>query len=240
MSFRAVFLDFYGTLARATHWVSADDVLAEHGYTLNDGHRSIYYAGGIDGEEHHQHSQSRDHYNAWRRERTLAMLAAADVHPDEHELIVAKLAAGDAERVMEAYAEVPAVLAELRARGLRIVICSNWAWDLREAVAESGLTDAVDAMVSSAWVGARKPHPHIFAATLEIADARAEDILFVGDTWNADVEGPVAAGFQTLYLQREGHWDDRTAPADLSTLPAGVTVATDLAGLLGRLGSSVG
>ena len=30
----AVLLDYYGTLAHATHWVSADDVLAEHGYEL--------------------------------------------------------------------------------------------------------------------------------------------------------------------------------------------------------------
>ena len=30
----AVLLDYYGTLAHATHWISADDVLAEHGYEL--------------------------------------------------------------------------------------------------------------------------------------------------------------------------------------------------------------
>src|SRR5262249_48927227 len=30
----AVVLDYYGTLAHATHWISADDVLAQHGYEL--------------------------------------------------------------------------------------------------------------------------------------------------------------------------------------------------------------
>ena len=232
MSIRAVFLDFYGTLARATQWVSADDVLTEHGYALTDDHRAIYFAGGLDGTEHPEHSQSRDHYVAWQRERTLEMLAAADVHPDEHEMIIAKLAAGAAERVMEAYAEVPGILAEIRDRGLRIVICSNWDWDLREAVAESGLTGAVDAMVSSAWIGARKPHPRIFAATLEVGEVRADEVVFVGDTWNADVDGPRAAGFRALYLQRDDHWQDTTAPADLSSPPVGVTTAGDLTGLL--------
>ena len=99
-------------------------------------------------------------------------------------------------------------------RGLRIVICSNWDWDLREAVAESGLTAAVDAMVSSAWVGARKPHPRIFAAALAEAGVAPERAVFVGDTWGPDVVGPSEAGMTPLYLRRDGHWPDGTAPPD--------------------------
>ena len=75
MSVSAVLFDFYGTLARATRWVSADEVLGEHGYSLSAEHRAIYFADGLDGVEHDEHSQSRDHYVAWQHERTLAMLA---------------------------------------------------------------------------------------------------------------------------------------------------------------------
>jgi putative hydrolase of the HAD superfamily len=224
----AVLVDFYGTLARATTWVSADDVLTEHGYDLDVEHRAIYFADGLDGVEHDEHSQSRDHYVAWQRERTLAMLAASDVHPGEYEAIIEKLRAGAESRVLEPYDEVPSVLAELRARGLPIVICSNWDWDLREAVAESGLTDAIDAMVSSAWVGARKPHPRIYAAALAEVDAPAAEVLFVGDTWGPDVAGPLEAGLRPLYLRRDGHWPDGTAPPTTD----GVAVAADLRGIL--------
>jgi putative hydrolase of the HAD superfamily len=231
VTIRAVLADFYGTLARATTWVSADDVLAEHGYELDPEHRAIYFADGLDGVEHDEHSKSRDHYVAWQRERTLAMLAASDVHPGEYEAIVEKLRRGTETRVLEAYDEVGGVLAELRARGVRIVVCSNWDWDLREAVAESGLTDAVDAMVSSAWVGARKPHPRIYAAALAEAGVDASDVLFVGDTWGPDVAGPLEAGFRPLYLRRDGHWPDTTAPPD----PEGVTVAPDLTAALDLL-----
>src|SRR6478609_11696292 len=146
MTIRGILVDFYGTLARATTWVSADEVLAEHGYALDAEQRAIYFADGLDGIEHDDHSQSRDHYLAWQRERTLAMLAASDVHPGEYEAIIEKLRAGSETRVLEPYDEVPEVLAAVRARGLPVVICSNWDWDLREAVAESGLTDSVDAM----------------------------------------------------------------------------------------------
>ncbi len=227
----AVILDFYGTLARATTWISADEVLAEHGYALDPEHRAIYFADGLDGVEHDEHSRSRDHYLAWQRERTLAMLAASDVHPGEYETIIEKLRAGADQRVLEPYDEVPAVLAALRARGLRIVICSNWDWDLREAVAESGLTAAVDAMVSSAWVGARKPHPRIFAAAVAEAGVAPERAVFVGDTWGPDVVGPLEAGMTPLYLRRDGHWPDGTAPPDLGT----VAVAPDLRGITALL-----
>ena len=227
MTISAVLLDFYGTLARATRWVSADEVLTEHGYTLTDAQRTIYFADGLDGVEHDEHSQSRDHYLSWQRERTLAMLAASDVHPGEYDVIIDKLHAGAANRELEAYDEVPEVLATLRARGVRIVVCSNWDWDLREAVDESGLTDAIDAQVSSAWIGARKPHPRIYAAALAEAGVAAGETLFVGDTWGPDVEGPLAAGFRPVYLRRDGHWPDATAPADLGN----TTVAPDLRSL---------
>ncbi|MBK5288319.1 MAG: HAD family hydrolase, partial [Acidimicrobiia bacterium] len=196
MTITAVLLDFYGTLARATRWVSADEVLEAHGYRLSDEQRDVYFAGGLDGSEHHEHSQSRDHYTAWQRERTLAMLAASDVHPGEYETIIEKLQAGASDRQLDPYDEVAEVLAELRRRELRIVICSNWDWDLREAVEESGLTGHVDAMVSSAWVGARKPHPRIFAAALEEAGVSSNEAIFVGDTWGPDVVGPLAAGIR--------------------------------------------
>jgi putative hydrolase of the HAD superfamily len=227
---RAVIADFYGTLARATTWVSADEILREHGYTLSDEQRALYFADGLDGDEHDEHSRSRDHYLAWQRDRTLAMLAASDVHPGEYETIIGKLEAGAASRVLEAYDEVPAVLAALRARGVTVVVCSNWDWDLREAVTEAGLGDAVDALVSSAWVGARKPHPRIYAAALDAAGLAAPECLFVGDTWGPDVVGPLAAGLRPVYLDRPDHWPDGTAPASLHH--RGVTIARDLRALV--------
>ena len=134
MTTKAVLLDFYGTVARATRWVSADEVLAEHGYELPADAYQRWFNDGIDGMEHDEHSQSRDHYVAWQRERTLAMLAETDVHPGEYEEILTKLRGGAATRTIEAYDESAAVLQALRDRGLRLVICSNWDWDLAEAV----------------------------------------------------------------------------------------------------------
>ena len=114
----------------------------------------------------------------------------------------------------------------LRDQGLRLAICSNWDWDLTEAVDEVGLVDRVDVIVSSAWAGARKPHPRIFEHTLDKVGVAPGSVLFVGDTWGPDVVGPRGVGMTPVYLQREGHWPDDTAPADFAS--EDVTLAPDL------------
>jgi putative hydrolase of the HAD superfamily len=220
--FQAVLVDFYGTLARATQWVSVDVVLAEHGVELAEEVRDRFWNDGLDGIDHFEHSHSRDHYVDWQRNRLLSMLSETDLHPGEYEVVLEKLAKGNEARVLEAYDETLDVLAAVRERGCTVAICSNWDWDLAEAVEESGVTDAVDVVVSSAWAGARKPHPRIFEHTLEKVGVAPADSLFVGDTWGPDVVGPRAMGMTPLYLQRVGHWPDTTAPADLD----GETVET--------------
>jgi putative hydrolase of the HAD superfamily len=152
-------------------------------------------------------------------------------------VILEKLRAGSANRVIEAYDDSPEVLRDLRARGIRLVICSNWDWDLREAIAEAGLTDAFDAVISSAWVGARKPHPRIYADALAAAEVAPNEALFVGDTWGPDVEGPLAAGIRAVSLRRDGHWPDGTCPHDEPAL-TGTPVLPDLRGLLDLVGGA--
>jgi putative hydrolase of the HAD superfamily len=129
---------------------------------------------------------------------------------------------------MVAYPEAAAVLAELRARGLALWICSNWDWDLREAVAHSGLHDHVDEMISSAWVGARKPHPDIYEHTLAQAGVAPHEALFVGDTWSCDVVGPAEHGMTPVYVRRADREPDHTRPDGATTDHE----HTDLTGLL--------
>jgi putative hydrolase of the HAD superfamily len=226
----AVLFDFYGTLAEATHWVSIDVVLAEHGYELPVDVRDRWWNDGIDGIDHREHSQSREHYVAWQRERILGMLAETDVHPGEYEVILEKLRQGTEARVLEPYPEVHGVLDTLRQRGVPLAVCSNWDWDLLPALEEVGVLKRVDVVVSSAWAGARKPHPRIFEATLSKVGVEAADALFVGDTWGPDVVGPRAAGMTALYLRRPGRWPDDAAPADPGA--EGVPDAPDLTAVL--------
>jgi putative hydrolase of the HAD superfamily len=121
-----------------------------------------------------------------------------------------------------AFPEVPGVLAALRARGLALVVVSNWDVSLHGVLADTGLAGAVDAAVISAEVGAAKPDPAIFARALEAAGGVAPgDALHVGDSPEADVDGARAAGLDAVLVVRGG------APP-----PDGVRAIGDLSALL--------
>jgi putative hydrolase of the HAD superfamily len=95
-------------------------------------------------------------------------------------------------------------LARLGDRGLTRVCVSNWDIALGEVLERCGLAEALDGVVASAAVGARKPDPAIFAAALELAGCEPGEALHVGDTPVEDVDGAVAAGIPYLLLDRAG------------------------------------
>src|SRR5262249_24975728 len=146
---------------------SWEQLVAELGYSLPADVRDRWWNDGIDGIEHDEHSQSRDHYVAWQQSRVRAMLEDCGVSRGDQDVLIARVHEISGHRRIDAFGEVAAVLAELRERGLALAICSNWDWDLLQAVEGAGLLGTVDITVSSAWVGARKPHPRIYTHTLQ-------------------------------------------------------------------------
>jgi putative hydrolase of the HAD superfamily len=70
-----------------------------------------------------------------------------------------------------------------------------------------GLDGAMDGIVTSAQVGARKPDPAIFLPALRLADCSPDEVLYVGDTPEEDLEGGRAAGIRTLLIDRDGGAD---------------------------------
>ncbi len=228
---RAVLLDFYGTLARATSWgSSADEVFARHGFTLEPGAWDRWSAVDmVDGTEHVQHSSSREAYVAWERDNLLRRAVACGVGPDDAEALAGDLHAASKNFTLEPYPEVPEVLDQLRRRGVAVAVCSNWDWDLDRALAQAGLDGQVDVAVTSARAGARKPHPRIYRHTLEQLGTAAGEALFVGDTWEADVVGPGQAGLRAVHVQRP---DDRRPAPDAGP---DVTRVPDLRPLPGLL-----
>jgi putative hydrolase of the HAD superfamily len=210
---KAVVFDFYGTLAETPSWgPSWVELVAELGYELSPELRDRWWNDGIDGTEHDEHSQSRDHYVAWQQARVRGMLTEAEIPVADQDLLIARVREISGHRHIHAYPEIADMLGALRARGLALGICSNWDWDLAEAIDSAGLTDTTDLVVSSAWVGARKPHPRIYTHTLEQLGVEPESVLFVGDTWSCDVEGPTALGMRAVYVRRPHLGPDATAP----------------------------
>lgn len=128
---------------------------------------------------------------------------------------------------LDAYSEVPAMLAALRGRGLRLAILSNGTPAmLAAACAAGGIAGALDAVISVEQAGIFKPAPAVYAlvqAELGVPPARC---LFVsGNPW--DSQAARANGFAVLRVNRNADPDEYglrphlvAELPDLATLPA--------------------
>jgi putative hydrolase of the HAD superfamily len=101
------------------------------------------------------------------------------------------------------YAEVPDTLARWHGEGRRLVVASNWDISLHDVLERTGLREHIDAVATSAEVGAAKPDPALFTAALALVDAQPQDALHIGDQLEEDVEGARAAGIEGVWLRRE-------------------------------------
>lgn len=94
-----------------------------------------------------------------------------------------------------------ATLDALRARGVRLGLCSNLAVNYAQPIIDL-LQGRMDALTWSFEAGAIKPSPMIYAKACEALGCAPADVLMVGDTASADVDGPRAFGMQALLLDR--------------------------------------
>ncbi len=95
------------------------------------------------------------------------------------------------------------VIAELKQKGLRISIVSNMMLPgklLKAKLQEGKILSCFDAIVVSSDVGFIKPHPEIFREALAQSKLRAEEVLFVGDTYQQDIIGAKGVKLRTVWL----------------------------------------
>ncbi|MGL4440845.1 MAG: haloacid dehalogenase type II [Bosea sp. (in: a-proteobacteria)] len=132
-------------------------------------------------------------------------------------------------RELGAYHEVPRVLAELKARGLRTAILSNGSPDmLASAVTSAGLAPLLDAVISVHLLGTFKPPPRAYQPVLDQLGVSRDEVLFISSNrW--DVAGATAFGFACLWCNRAG------LPEEYADLPP-LAVIADLSGIAAHLG----
>ena len=121
-------------------------------------------------------------------------------------------------------------LAALATAGLTLGVVSNMGRDLPDYLERTGIARFVTVAVSSEEVGFAKPHPAVFQTALDRAGTTAREALHVGDGYDSDVLGARAAGLHALYLPR-----DPTArpPKGCPTVRTLMDVAPHVAGLNG-------
>lgn len=127
-----------------------------------------------------------------------------------------------------AYPEVPAMLAALKARGLRLAILSNGSPAmLAAAVRNSALEEYFDAVLSVESVGVYKPHPAVYGLAPQALGLAEENICFLSsNAW--DAYSAKAFGFRVLWCNRFAQ-----APENIPSVPDGEIA--DLSGLPDRI-----
>ncbi len=105
---------------------------------------------------------------------------------------------------LDAYPEVPAVLARLRQGGLKLAILSNGEPRMLAAGAKSAAIDGLlDAILSVETVGIFKPHPSVYQLTLDQLRVAADEIAFQSsNAW--DVNGAATFGLRPVWINRFG------------------------------------
>lgn len=120
----------------------------------------------------------------------LAQLGELEAPLDPADFVPTYIAALD----FRAIAGTADALAALRAAGLRLACVGNWDCTLPAVLAEIGLAEYFDTVVSSAAAGVEKPDPAIFALALSrLGGVRPERALHIGDS-PSDRDGAAAAG----------------------------------------------
>ncbi len=92
---------------------------------------------------------------------------------------------------------------------------SNWDVSLHTVLANVGLAPRVDAILTAAEAGVRKPAPAIFAQALGLAGVGPQCAIHVGDSLEEDVAGARAAGIEPVLLNRDG-----AAAPGIRTIPS--------------------
>jgi 2-haloacid dehalogenase len=127
---------------------------------------------------------------------------------------------------LDAFPEVPDVLARLKQEGLRTAILSNGSPAMLDAVVEAaGLDGLLDAVLSVEEVGVYKPHPKVYQLDVDRLDVAAEAIAFQSsNAWDAYAAS--AFGMQVVWCNRYGQSPERLPGApdrtvkSLAELPA--------------------
>ncbi len=102
---------------------------------------------------------------------------------------------------MRAFDDSIPMLLELRKLGYKLAVCSNAATPYGERVQH--LLPPLDAYAWSFKVGANKPDPTIYRYFLNQLKCQPNEVLFIGDTQLADVDGPKKLGMSAQIIHRK-------------------------------------
>ncbi len=103
------------------------------------------------------------------------------------------------------FPETQSVLQELKSRGLKLGIVSNFDDRIYSVMRSLDILAFFDVVTISSEAGYCKPDVRIFETAVRAMSVPPAAILFVGDSLHDDVEAGLQAGLQAVLVDRNGH-----------------------------------
>jgi FMN phosphatase YigB (HAD superfamily) len=105
--------------------------------------------------------------------------------------------------VQDFYPDAAPCLAELRRRCYTIGVAGNQPAEAEGAVRSLGVP--IDELLCSASLGIEKPSPLFFQRIIEVVGVAPDEIAYVGDRLDNDIEPALEAGMRAVFVRR-GPW----------------------------------
>jgi putative hydrolase of the HAD superfamily len=102
------------------------------------------------------------------------------------------------------FSDVLPTLRSLRESGKTLAVVSNWDPALPTFLAQLGLAEFFAFILPSAEVGVEKPDGRIFELALQRLGLEPQEVVHIGDNYEADVIGARAVGITPILLDRKG------------------------------------
>jgi putative hydrolase of the HAD superfamily len=120
-----------------------------------------------------------------------------------------------------AYHDVRETFEELKTRGVRMGLISNFETWLQDLLDDLGLSTFLEVLVISGQEDYEKPHPRIYELALERGGVEPARALHVGDSPISDYDGAREAGMRAVLLDRWGRFPEFEGErvTDLRELP---------------------
>lgn len=121
------------------------------------------------------------------------------------------------------FPDVLSTLHSLRGQGKTLAVVSNWDSALPTLLAELGLAEFFAFILPSAEAGVEKPDGRIFSLALQRLGLEPQEVVHIGDRYEADVVGARAVGITPILLDRKGkaRYQDVISISSLAELVVG-------------------
>ena len=202
MTYEAVFVDLDDTLypypecneaGKRAAWETATDL----GYDLTRAEFEAFYQAGRREVKRELSGTASTHERFLYFKRAVELQTGSQRSRDALALCEAYWDAYVAE--MELFDGVRETLAALRDAGLDVAVVTNLTTRIQlRKVAELGLDDHVDLLLTSEETGSEKPASVMFTLPMARLDVGPEETVMVGDSVSADVAGGNALGLTTV------------------------------------------